>query len=403
MSALFGKKILLGVCGSISAYKAAYLIRELVKRGAQVRVIMTNSATEFITPLTLATLSEHKIYSDFTENKDEGTWSNHVDLGLWADLFLIAPITANTLSKMAHAQSDNFLVATYLSARCPVFIAPAMDLDMFSNEANIENMANLEDHGVKVIEPDSGELASGLSGKGRLREPQEIIEILETAFQQSLPLFGKRALVSAGPTWESIDPVRYIGNRSSGKMGIAIAEALALAGAQVELVCGPSSIASDHPLIKRTDVESAQEMFMACTKRFPTVDIAVMAAAVADYRPKTTSDKKIKKNSDTLQLELEKTQDILGNLGKVKSPEQLLVGFALETDNEEENAKSKLERKNLDFIVLNSLADEGAGFAHDTNKITIIDSDNKKEEFELKSKTETAKDIVSKIVSLIKK
>ncbi len=400
MSSLYKKKILLGVSGSIAAYKAAYLVREFVKKGAEVKVVMTKDAIEFITPLTLATLSGNGVYSDFTEDKDRGTWSNHVELGLWADIFLIAPATANTISKMAHAQSDNFLLATYLSARCEVFVAPAMDLDMHSHPGTTENLATLEDHGVKILDPGNGELASGLSGKGRLQEPDEIVVYLEDMLSKELALSGKRALVTAGPTWESIDPVRFIGNRSSGKMGIAVAEALAQQGARVELVCGPSSIGTEHPLITRIDVESAEEMYLACNKRFTNSDIAVLSAAVADYKPKFVADQKIKKSSSALNIELVPTQDILASLGKIKKPGQILVGFALETNNAIENAKSKLERKNLDFIVLNSLEDEGAGFSYDTNKITLVEPDNKLSKFELKSKTEAAKDIVNKIISL---
>lgn len=400
MSSLYKKKILLGVSGSIAAYKAAYLVREFVKKGAEVKVVMTKDAIEFITPLTLATLSGNGVYSDFTEDKDRGTWSNHVELGLWADIFLIAPATANTISKMAHAQSDNFLLATYLSARCEVFVAPAMDLDMYSHPGTTENLATLEDHGVKILDPGNGELASGLSGKGRLQEPDEIVAYLEDILSKELALSGKKALVTAGPTWESIDPVRFIGNRSSGKMGIAVAEALAQQGARVELVCGPSSIGTEHPLITRIDVESAEEMYLACNKRFAHSDIAVLSAAVADYKPKFVADQKIKKSSSALNIELVPTQDILASLGKIKKPGQILVGFALETNNAIENAKNKLERKNLDFIVLNSLEDEGAGFSYDTNKITLVEPDNKLSKFELKSKTEAAKDIVNKIISL---
>jgi len=400
MSSLYKKKVLLGVCGSIAAYKAAYIVRELVKKGAEVKVVMTKDAIEFITPLTLATLSENRVYSDFTENKEQGTWSNHVELGMWADLFLIAPATANTIAKMAHAQSDNFLLATYLSAKCEVFVAPAMDLDMYKHPGNTENLAILEGFNHVILEPGTGELASGLSGKGRLQEPDEIVSFLEHYLSKHLPLSGKKALVNAGPTWESIDPVRFIGNRSSGKMGIAIAEALANAGAQVDLVCGPSSISTNHPLIQRIDVESAEEMYLACTKRFSSMDIAVLSAAVADYKPKSIADQKIKKSSAELSIELIPTQDILAALGKSKSPNQLLVGFALETNNALENAKSKLQKKNLDFIVLNSLEDEGAGFSYDTNKITLVEPDNKLSKFELKSKTEAAADIVNKIISL---
>lgn len=400
-SALFGKRVLLGVTGSIAAYKSAILIRDLKKLGLEVRVIMSPGAKEFITPLTLATLSEHQVYSDFTENIEEGTWSNHVELGLWADIFLIAPLTANTLSDLAHGKGDNLLLATYLSARCPIALAPAMDLDMFAHPSTTANLESLRSRGHLIIGPESGELASGLIGKGRMTEPSDIIEAIAQFFLKSLPLLGKNMLITAGPTFEAIDPVRFIGNRSSGKMGVAIAEELASRGAQVELICGPGSIKSMHPFISRTNVESAMEMYDACFKRLNDVQVVVMTAAVADYRPANPSETKIKKKDENLSLELVKNPDILAEMGQQKRPGQILVGFALETDKAEENAVLKLEKKNLDMIVLNSLQNEGAGFGHDTNQIKLIYSKEKIISFELKSKQEVAKDIANAITSLL--
>jgi phosphopantothenoylcysteine decarboxylase / phosphopantothenate---cysteine ligase len=396
------KHILLGVTGSIAAYKSAFLIRLLVQAGADVRVVMTPSAHDFIAPLTLATLSKHQVYSEFTEDKDKGTWSNHVELGLWADLFLIAPVTANTISAMAQGQANNFLLATFLSARCPVMVAPAMDLDMYTHASTQENLKILHSRSTLILEPREGELASGLTGKGRMEEPEEIVEAVEAFFLKTAPLAGKKALVSAGPTFEPIDAVRFIGNYSSGKMGYAIAEELANQGAEVTLVSGPSSLVMEHSGVHTVSVQTAAQMMQACVSVFPEADIAVMAAAVADYRPAEVQSNKIKKKVAELTLKLEPTQDILAHLGTQKTDRQVLVGFALETDNEESNAREKLSSKNLDMIVLNSLNDDGAGFGHDTNKVKFIESSNKMASFELKSKTEVAKDIVKKIIELCK-
>lgn len=394
---LQGKNIVISVCGSIAAYKIATLIRLLVKEKANVQVIMTPDAQHFITPLTLATLSKNPVLSTYFEEQS-GTWHNHVDLGLHADLLLIAPATANTISKMANGGCDNLLLATYLSARCKVMIAPAMDLDMWLHPATQRNVALLQADGNLLIEPENGELASGLVGQGRLAEPEEILIRLQQFFTEELPLAGKKALVSAGPTYEAIDPVRYIGNHSSGKMGYAIAERLATLGAEVTLVSGPTALQASES-INRINIQSAKEMLNACEQHFDAADIIVMSAAVADYTPTTVADQKIKKKEDHFQIELTKTVDILAHLGQKKSPKQSLVGFALETNNELENALSKLKRKNLDFIVLNSMQDKGAGFAHDTNKITIIDRSGNKNEFTLKTKNEVAKDICQVIVA----
>jgi len=384
---LRGKKILIGVTGSIAAYKIATLIRFIVKKQAFVKVIMTEDAKEFITPLTLATLSKNPVHYLFTDDKESGQWNNHVDLGLWADVFIIAPATANTLFKIANGHCDNLLMATYLSAKCPVYITPAMDLDMYKHSSTKENLEKIVEFGNRIINPEHGELASGLVGEGRMAEPEQIVEVLETHFESNVPLKGKKVLISAGPTHEAIDPVRFIGNHSSGKMGVAIAEEAAALGAEVELICGPTSITIDIVGVTVVNVTSAQEMYDACVKRYATADVAIMAAAVADYRPKNVADKKIKKENQTnnLVIELEKTPDILKSLGEQKQ-HQLLVGFALETDNEEANAKLKMEKKNLDFIVLNSLRDKGAGFSTDTNRITILDKHNNILNFELKSK-----------------
>lgn len=396
---LNGKKILLGVTGSIAAYKAAVLIRLLVKEGAQVKVVMTPSAHDFITPLTLSTLSKNPVLTEFIKD-NTGQWNNHVELGLWADVMLIAPATANTLANMAHGQCDNLLLAVYLSARCPVLVAPAMDLDMLVHGSTKRNFDTLRSYGNLFIEPTYGELASGLVGKGRMAEPEEIIDFLTKHFSGG-KLQGKKVLITAGPTYEAIDPVRFIGNHSSGKMGFAIAEQLATEGAQVTLVSGPTQQHTTHPLISVVRVTSAEEMYNACTSLFPTADITVLSAAVADYRPAQRADQKIKKKEDNLVIELTKTHDIAASLGKQKKNGQLLVGFALETEQEEVNALKKLESKNLDLIVLNSLNDKGAGFGFDTNKITIIDRQQQVEKFELKTKTEVAADIVKAIVRKI--
>ncbi|MEM7163309.1 MAG: bifunctional phosphopantothenoylcysteine decarboxylase/phosphopantothenate--cysteine ligase CoaBC [Bacteroidota bacterium] len=393
---LKGRNILLGITGSIAAYKSAFLIRLLVKEGANVKVVMTESAIDFITPLTLATLSKNPVYSDFTEGKDTGKWNNHVELGLWADLMVFAPLSANTMAKMAEGICDNFMLATFLSARCPVYVAPAMDLDMFKHDTTQKNLKNIQDQGAVLIPPEDGELASGLSGVGRMAEPENIVQFIQHSLAKKLPLYGKKAMVTAGPTYEKIDPVRFIGNFSSGKMGFAIAEELAKQGANVTLIAGPSHEKESVSGIERIDVLSAQNMFDACHTHFSGMDIVVMSAAVADYSPKEIADKKLKKKDEDLSIPLKRTQDILKSLGE-KKENQILVGFALETNDEKENALNKLKRKNLDFIVLNSLRDKGAGFAHDTNKVSIIDANNKSVDFELKSKAAVAKDIVEKI------
>lgn len=396
---LHGKRIILGVTGSIAAYKSAVLTRLLVKAGAEVKVIMTPSAHDFITPLTLATLSRHPVLTRFQQD-ETGTWHNHVDLGLWADAMLIAPASANTLAKMAHGQCDNLLLAVYLSARCPVWVAPAMDLDMLQHPATQHNLAKLVTYGHHVISAGYGELASGLVGQGRLAEPEEIVDALTRHFQGGR-LAGKKALVTAGPTYEAIDPVRFIGNHSSGKMGFAIAERMAAEGADVTVVTGPTVMKAQHPRIRVVSVTSAQDMYAAASDVFPETDIAVLAAAVADYRPTVRADQKIKKQDGNLVIELTKTTDIAASLGKMKRPGQLMVGFALETEHEQANAEKKLNAKNFDFIVLNSLNDAGAGFQHDTNKITIIDRDLRTRHFELKDKQAVARDIVDTILEKI--
>jgi phosphopantothenoylcysteine decarboxylase/phosphopantothenate--cysteine ligase len=396
---LQGKKILLGVTGSIAAYKAATLVRLLVKQGALVKVVMSDGAQDFITPLTLSTLSKNPVYHKFVLN-EEGEWANHVDLALWADCLLIAPATTNTIAKMAHGLCDNLLLATYLSAKSKVFIAPAMDLDMYAHPSTQQNLNTLKNYGNIVLPVGSGELASGLKGDGRMLEPEEIIAFLTKHITTTQTLKNKKVLVTAGPTYESIDPVRFIGNHSSGKMGFALAEEFAQHGAEVTLIAGPTDLKLNNSLIKRIDVTSADEMFDKTVHLFSKADIAVMSAAVADYTPEKVSITKIKKSGDELHLKLKKTKDILAELGKHKTKKQLLVGFALETDNEVVNAKQKLERKNLDFIVLNSLRTKGAGFGHDTNKITIIDRAGEQTEFKLKSKAEVANDIVQKIINL---
>lgn len=393
-----GKKIILGISGSIAAYKAAHLTRLLVKAGAEVQVLMTRAATDFITPLTLSTLSKRPVLSDFHA---EESWNNHVELGLWADVLVLAPLTATTLAKLASGLADNVLVATYLSARCPVFFAPAMDVDMWKHPSTQRNVQLLESYGNRLIPVGFGELASGLTGEGRMAEPEEIVALLNDFFSEGQPLAGKRALVTAGPTYEAIDPVRFIGNYSSGKMGVAIAERLAALGAQVDLILGPSSLNPVHPHIRLHRVRSAQEMYEASLAVFDQTDMAVLSAAVADYRPANPASEKIKKDKADMRIDLESTPDIAAALGARKKAGQVLVGFALETENELENARAKRQKKNLDFIVLNSLRDAGAGFHHDTNKITLVFEGNKTEEFQLKSKREVADDIVAALIRFV--
>ena len=399
MSVLSGKKILLGVSGGIAAYKTATLVRLFIKAGAHVQVIMTPASKDFITPLTLSTLSKNPVYSTFYNQDDEDEkWNSHVEFGLWADLMVIAPATANTLSKMANGACDNLLIATYLSAKCPVYFAPAMDLDMYIHSSTLKSFKTLKLYGNVMIPAESGELASGLSGEGRMSEPEHIVAFLEAHLESKLPLKGKKILITAGPTYEAIDPVRFIGNHSSGKMGFDIAKSAASLGASVILVSGPTHLKIENHLIKFVPVVTAQEMYEACHQYFDDVDVAITAAAVADYRPKNISIQKIKKEANEFSIELEKTNDILASLGKIKE-NQFLIGFALETENEIENAKLKIQKKNLDLIVLNSLQDEGAGFGKSTNKITFIDKNFMVEPMELKSKEAVADDILNKVIA----
>ena len=398
MSILRGKNILLGITAGIAAYKTASIVRLFIKAGANVKVVMTPASKDFITPLTLSTLSKNPVLSSFTnEDDDNAVWNNHVELGFWADLFLIAPATANSLSKMASGNSDNLLLATYLSAKCPVYFAPAMDLDMYKHQSTINSFETLKGFGNIMIPAASGELASGLIGEGRMAEPEDILAFIEKDILQNLPLNGKQVLITAGPTYEAIDPVRFIGNHSSGKMGFEIAKAAANLGAKVLIVSGPTHEKAEHSLISVLPVNNAQEMYDAAHKHFNSSDIAILSAAVADYRPKNVESKKIKKKDPTLQLELEKTKDILASLGKIKQ-KQILVGFALETNDELENAIKKLKSKNLDLIVLNSLNDEGAGFGSATNKVTIINKNENITNYSLKSKTEVAQDVMNEIL-----
>ncbi len=394
---LSGKRILLGVTGSIAAYKSALLTRLLVKAGAEVKIVMTPASVDFITPLTLATLSKNPVLTSFAKN-ETGEWHNHVELGLWADAMVIAPASANTIAKMASGLCDNLLQAVYLSARCKVFFAPAMDLDMLQHPSTQSNIHKLIGFGNEQINPEYGELASGLIGTGRMAEPEEIVSHLERFFSKNQKLKGKKALVTAGPTHEAIDPVRFIGNNSSGKMGFAIAEELANQGAEVNLISGPTYLSVNNPNIKLNRVTSAEEMYQACTAVFPFTDIAVLSAAVADFKPLTKADQKIKKSDAGLSVELTKTQDIAAELGKMKKANQFTVGFALETENETANAEKKIVAKNFDLIVLNSLNDNGAGFGHDTNQITLINKKNEAKKFTLKSKKEVARDIVTAII-----
>lgn len=396
---LKGKHIILGITGSIAAYKAASIIRGLVKKGAVVQVVITPAGKEFITPLTLSTLSSHPVISEFFSNRD-GTWNSHVDLGLWADAMLIAPATAATIGKMANGIADNMLITTYLSCKAPVFVAPAMDLDMFAHPSTQQNLDRLRSFGNWVIEPGEGELASHLVGKGRMEEPDKIIEVLEDFFSAKKDLREKKILITAGPTYEKMDPVRFIGNYSSGKMGFALAEACAERGAEVTLIAGPVSLKAYHPGIHRVDVESAEEMYQVAMTAFPDMDASILCAAVADYRPGNVSDQKIKRETEgEMMLHLVPNKDIAASLGAAKREGQVLVGFALETNDEAAHAEDKLRRKNLDFIVLNSLRDRGAGFRCDTNKISIIDNAGEITEYPLKSKLEVATDIVDKLVT----
>lgn len=390
-----GKKILLAISGSIAAYKSAYLIRSLIKEGAEVVVVMTEAAQLFISPLTLSTLSKNKVHTSVTDGE---TWDNHVELGLWADVILVAPATANTLAKMANGICDNIISAVYLSAKCPVFFAPAMDRDMWKHPSTQNNIAKLLDYGNHLIDAEEGELASGLIGKGRMAEPENILTELQKFFQKSNDLAGKSVLITAGPTYEALDPVRYIGNHSSGKMGIELAKECANRGADVSLILGPSHLKLDHPnvLIKR--VFSGEEMFVSCKEVHSEMDLCIFAAAVADYRPQTVAQEKIKKKGENLEIVLERTTDIAMTLGQEKRDDQIHIGFALETQNEEVNAKRKLEKKNFDMIVLNSMRDKGAGFKHNTNKVTLFLTNGNNKSYDLKTKSEVAKDIIDTFV-----
>jgi len=401
MSILSGKKVLLGISGGIAAYKTATLVRSFVKAGAEVKVVLTPAAKDFVTPLTLSTLSKNPVnYAFFDKEADNGLWNSHVDLGLWADLMIIAPATANTMSKMANGASDNLLLACYLSAKCPVYFAPAMDLDMYKHPSTNKSITKLQDFGNIMIPATSGELASGLIGEGRMAEPDDIVYFIENNILSKLPLKNKTILLTAGPTYEAIDPVRFIGNRSTGKMGYSLANTAASLGAKVILISGPSFEKVDYPSIDIIKVESADEMYNEVHKYFKNVDIVIATAAVADYKPDNIATQKIKKKDAKLQIDLVPTKDILASMGKLKA-NQFLVGFALETNDELVNAQGKLKRKNLDMIVLNSLKDKGAGFATKTNKITIIDKSNTVKEFALKSKKEVAKDIFDSILDKI--
>ncbi|MGC1473231.1 MAG: bifunctional phosphopantothenoylcysteine decarboxylase/phosphopantothenate--cysteine ligase CoaBC [Psychroserpens sp.] len=398
MSILSGKNILLGITAGIAAYKTANLVRLFIKAGANVKVVMTPASKDFITPLTLSTLSKNPVFSSFTNDDDDNAmWNNHVELGLWANFFIIAPATANTLSKMANGTCDNLLMATYLSAKCPVYVAPAMDLDMYKHPSTKNSFEKLTSFGNIIIPATSGELASGLIGEGRMAEPEDIVSFMERDVIGKLPLRGKKVLITAGPTYENIDPVRFIGNHSSGKMGFEIAKAAANLGAEVHLISGPTYQVIDHHLIQVTSVTSAQEMYDEVHKTFENCHIAILSAAVADYRPKNVVSQKIKKTDSTFTIKLEKTKDILKSLGAIKK-QQFLVGFALETHNELEHAKGKIESKNLDLIVLNSLNDEGAGFGGSTNKVTFITASNEIIGHKLKSKTDVARDLMKLII-----
>jgi phosphopantothenoylcysteine decarboxylase / phosphopantothenate---cysteine ligase len=393
---LENKKILIGITGSIAAYKIPFLIRLLIKEGAEVKVVMTQAAFDFVTPLTLSTLTHSPVLS-VPFNSADGSWNSHVDWGNWADIYLIAPASANTIAKMANGITDNLLTAIYLAAKCPVFFAPAMDVDMYQHPSTQANIARLQTFGNKLIAPQTGELASGLSGAGRLEEPIAILDLLTKHFKQIASLKGKNVLITAGPTHEAIDPVRYLGNHSSGKMGFALAEEAALRGASVTLISGPTAIMTNNPNITLVNVVNAQQMYEACHTAFTKSDIIIMAAAVADYKPKKVAENKIKKSDQSLLLELESTKDILKSLGKIKTEDQILVGFALETENREQNALKKLNEKNLDFVVLNSSNEPGSGFGHDTNKVTIIQKNGLIKEFSLRSKRDVASDIFNSL------
>ena len=398
MSILSGRNVLLGITAGIAAYKSAFLVRLFIKAGANVKVVMTPASKDFVTPLTLSTLSNNPVYSSFVnEDEEDPVWNSHVELGLWADLMIIAPATANTMSKMANGVCDNLLLAVYLSAKCPVYFAPAMDLDMYKHPTTRRTLSILNSFGNIVIPATKGELASGLVGEGRMAEPEDIVSFIEKNILDSLPLKNKKFVITAGPTYEAIDPVRFIGNHSSGKMGFEIAKTAANLGAEVFLITGPTHEKVSNNLINVISVTSADEMYKATLKEFDSADVAVLSSAVSDYKPKNVSASKIKKSDEAFSLELVKTKDILASLGKIKK-EQFLVGFALETNNEMENAKSKLINKNLDLIVLNSLNDQGAGFAVDTNKVTIIDKQENILKFELKSKSEVAQDLINIIL-----
>lgn len=401
MSILSGKNLLLGISAGIAAYKTASLVRLLVKAGANVKVVMTPASKDFITPLTLSTLSKNPVLSSFTSDEDENAvWNSHVDLGLWADFIIVAPATANTLSKMANGICDNLLLAVYLSAKCPVYFAPTMDLDMYKHPSTVESCRALQSYGNIMIPATSGELASGLVGEGRMAEPEDIVSFVENDILEKLPLKGKKILITAGPTYEAIDPVRFIGNHSSGKMGFEIAKAAANLGAEVILISGPTHQTVSHSLIKIIPVISAEDMYIAAHQYYSQVSIAILSAAVADFKPKEVATQKIKKKEPTLTIELEKTKDILASLGAIKK-HQYLVGFALETENEIENAKGKLKAKNLNLIVLNSLNDKGAGFKTETNKVTLIDDKGHINAYQLKSKSEVAKDLMSDIIKQV--
>ena len=400
MSVLSGKKILLAISGSISAYKTPNLVRFFLKKGSEVRVIMTEAAKDFVTPLSLSTVSKHRVYSAFKSEDDEGVWNNHVELGLWADFMLICPATANTLFKIANGNCDNLLTAVYLSCKSQIFFAPAMDLDMFKHKSTKESISKLVSFGNILIPPKYGELASGLIGEGRLPDPEEIVQFIEEFYYSKLPLIGKKVLITAGPTIEELDPVRFISNHSSGKMGYALANTAVRLGADVSLISGPTNQNISSEKLKLTNIKTAFEMYNALLDDFYSSDVVIMAAAVSDYKPKKFNEKKIKKNNKDLNIQFEKTLDVLGELGKIKSS-QILVGFALENENEISNAKSKLENKNLDLIILNSLNDEGAGFGFDTNKISVISKSDEIINYDLKDKSEVANDIFTQIIRLI--